>query len=109
MTRGRPKKNIPMPQQEDKRRLPAAEQGDVINMHLEITRVTNGYIVKNADPEAPDENVMVFNGENAHRMVSGHVFGLAVTDMKPGETINFNSQLTYTKKIKNEDQRKSWL
>jgi hypothetical protein len=98
MARGRPPKNKYMLQQTDVTKLPVMEQGDVITLHLEISRVSNGYIVKGWD-ESGKESLMVFNGQDPHRSVTGHVLDLALADMQPGEIITYNSKMTYTKKI----------
>jgi len=79
--------------------LPDTDQGDVIGLKLEITRVNNGFIVKGWK-ENDVEDIMVFNGENMHRSVASHVLNLALPDMKYGEVILYESKITYTKKIK---------
>lgn len=106
MKRGRKPKNEKMGDAKEhvlknaSQSLPQAEEGDSIKISLEITRVSNGYIVKNIEPDTK-AGIMVFNGQDAHRMISSHVFSLAMADMKEGEVINFSSQLQYIKKQKN--------
>lgn len=94
MKRGRKPKNTQM---HENNTLPPTVQGDIIKVSLEITRVSNGYIVRNIEP-GTKEGIMVFNGAEGHRLVSGHVLNLAIADMKEGEIINFSSQVEYTKK-----------
>lgn len=98
MPRGRPPKNKNMQPQTDTKKLPVTGQGDAISLKLEITRVTNGYIIKGWD-ETGKESLMVFNGQESHRSVAAHALTLALADMKQGEIIDFNSTMTYTKKI----------
>lgn len=87
-----------MQQQTDNTKLPHADEGDVIGLKLQITRVSNGYIIKGW--KAGDvEEIMVYNGDNGHRAVAAHVLNLALPDMKYGEIIDYKSTITYTKKI----------
>lgn len=97
MKRGRPPKNNTM-QQNDANKLPPSNEGDVIKVALEITRVSNGFILKNINPQTP-EGTMVFNGADGHRTVAAHVLMLALADMKEGEILNYESGITYVKKI----------
>lgn len=97
MPRGGQRKISNMNQVHDNTKLPAAQQGDKIIISLEITRVSNGFIVKNIEP-GTKAGVMVFNGANAHQLATGHVLNLALIDMKEGEVINFSSQMEFSVK-----------
>ena len=85
-------------QKNDITKLPQMNEGDAISLHLEITRVSNGFIVKGWK-EGGQEDLMVFNGQESHRSVAGHALGLALSDMKQGEIIDFHSSMKYIKKI----------
>lgn len=78
-------------------KLPPTQEGDKIGVSFEITKVFNGYIVKNTMPDTPP-STMVFNGDKGHQLATGYVLDLAIVNMKEGEIINFSSQLEYVKK-----------
>lgn len=107
MKRGRPPKNKSMDTKhiltDTGQKLPTMHEGDAVSLTLEIQRVSNGYIITNKEPDTK-AGVMVFNGQEAHRMLVGHVLNLALPDMKEGEVVVFSSQLTYTKKLEDADK-----
>lgn len=92
------KKTQPMQQHSIINELPPTNEGDIISITLEITKVNNGFIVKNNDSAANKIVTMVFNGEQAHKLVSGYVLDLAIPNMQEGEIIIFGSTITYQKK-----------
>ena len=92
------RKSTKQKMEEIKNKLPPAAQGDKMNLSLRIERVSNGFIIKNLSPDST-QGTMVFNGQDGHRLATGYVLDLAIISMQEGEILDFNSTITFVKKI----------